>query len=184
MQFVIEVSADAAWPARPWRVPIRALWHFAPMPVEEWRRMDNNAKAKLGKNRFLEQPGALDATAETVRDWLRSRGLEAGKRWVEIVVAPDLAPRYVNVTYAMRCVDAFMRQRDGLQGVELKVSGSDGVCGLTVSEERLLRAAHIRVLAVNPVRGLIGEFDSDALLRVPRRVDGIPVGRVLAEWEW
>ncbi len=56
------------------------------------------------------------------------------------------------------------------------------MCGLTVSEERLLRGGHIVVLAVNPVRGVIGEMNSQALLDVPRRIDGIPVGRASLEW--
>jgi len=62
------------------------------------------------------------------------------------------------------------------------VSGNDGVCGLTVNEERLLRAGLIRIYLVNPVKGLIGEMESDALLSIPRRVDGIPVGQATVEW--
>jgi hypothetical protein len=52
-----------------------------------------------------------------------------------------------------------------------------------VNEERLLRAGLIRTYLINPVRGLIGEMDSDALLSVPRRVDGIPVGQATVEWQ-
>jgi len=57
------------------------------------------------------------------------------------------------------------------------------VCGLTVNEERLLRGGHIGIFIVNPVRGLIGEMDTEALLSVPRRLDGIPVGQASVEWQ-
>jgi hypothetical protein len=148
--------------------------------------MDNNTKAKFGKSRFLELlPGAVDATSDLVWEWLHGRGLEGGRRnWVPVTVAPDLPPRYFNDVYSTRCVDAFISLPDGeLQGVELKISGNDGVCGLTVSEERLLRAGHIRILSVNPVRGLIGEMDAQRLLEVQRRLDGIPVGEAWLAWQ-
>jgi hypothetical protein len=156
---------------------------FPPVDAAEWRRMDNNAKAKLGKSRFLGLSGALDATAKRVHQWLTAHGLEAKRReWMEVTVAPELPSRYVNLAYTTRCIDAFVRQDGELQGCELKVSGSDGVCGLTVNEERLLRAGLIRIYLVNPVKGLIGEMESDALLSIPRRVDGIPVGQATVEW--
>jgi hypothetical protein len=111
--------------------------------------------------------------------WLQTTGLEAGRAvWQEVTVAPDIAPRYVNLAYTLRCVDAFLQER----GCELKVSGSDGVRGLTVNEERLLRSGSIDIYAVNPVRGLIGRMDVAALLAVPRRVDGVPVGEAFVEW--
>jgi hypothetical protein len=166
-------------------VPARVVGRFQRVDTADWMRMDNNAKAKVGKARFLEMPTTLDATSDRVREWLAQNGLETRRReWVAVVVAPDLPPRYVNLAYTARCVDAFMSGPDGvLQGCELKVSGSDGVCGLTVNEERLLRAALIGIFLVNPVRGLIGQMDTDALLSVPRRVDGIPVGQATVEWQ-
>jgi hypothetical protein len=51
-----------------------------------------------------------------------------------------------------------------------------------VSEERLLRGGHIRILSVNPVTGLIGEVEAQRLLEVRRRLDGIPVGEAWLEW--
>ncbi len=157
------------------------------MDAGEWRRVDNNTKAKLGKSRFLEfVPGAIDASSELVRRWLEERGLETSTReWVEVTVLPDVGPRFLNVAFTTRCIDAFLRQLESerLTGVELKISGGDGVCGLTLSEERLLRAGHILALAVNPLRGRIGEMDPTALLEVPRRLDGIPVGRATLEWD-
>lgn len=161
------------------QVLARVVGRFPPVPADEWKRMDNNAKAKLGKSRFLGLEGALDATSERVRRWLAEHGLAAARReWVEVVVAPDLPPRYVNLAYTARCIDALIRRGGELEGCELKVSGNDGVCGLTVNEERLLRAGLIHIYVVNPVRGLIGEF-----LAVPRRVDGIPVGQASVEWQ-
>lgn len=147
--------------------------------------MDNNTKASVGKARFLEMPSTLDATSDRVREWLVTHGLEAKRReWMTVIVAPDLPPRYVNLAYTARCIDAFVSGSGGeLQGCELKVSGTDGVCGLTVNEERLLRAGLIGIFLVNPVRGLIGEMDTEALLSVPRRVDGIPVGQATVEWQ-
>jgi hypothetical protein len=74
--------------------------------------MDNNTKAKLGKARFLELSSAFDATSERVRQWLAERGLEAGRReWAEVRVAPDIEPRYVNLAYTTRCIDAFLKAR-------------------------------------------------------------------------
>jgi hypothetical protein len=161
------------------RVPARVVSRFEPVAPEAWRRMDNNAKAKWGKAAFLGMPGALDATSEQVRGWLDAIGLAVTHDWVEVAVAPGIAPRYMRVGYSSRCVDAFL---DG-RGSELKVSGSDGVCGLTVAEELLLRSGKIDIFAVNPVRGLIGRMDVDALLNVPRRLDGTPVGEARVEWE-
>jgi hypothetical protein len=160
-------------------VPARVTSRFEPVAHDAWRGMDNNAKAKRGKAAFLEMPGALDATSERVRGWLNSIGLAATQDWVEVAVAPGIAPRHVRVGYSSRCVDALL---DG-RGCELKVSGSDGVCGLTVAEELLLRSGHIDIYAVNPVRGLIGRMDVEALLSVPRRVDGTPVGEARVEWK-
>jgi hypothetical protein len=91
-------------------------------------------------------------------------------------------PRHVNLAFTTRCIDAFLDNSGELQGCELKASGNDGVCGLTLNEERLLRLRHVRVFFVNPVRGLIGEADTQALLNVPRRIDGIPVGQARVEW--
>lgn len=168
---------------KPRKVPARVVGRFPPVDATEWRSMDNNAKARFGKARSLEMPDALDATSERVSQWLAEHGLEAKRRdWMKVTVAPDIPPRYVNLAYTTRCIDALIRRDGESQGVELKVSGNDGVCGLTVNEERLLRAGLIRVFIVNPVRGLIGEMDSIALLSVPRRVDGIPVGQASIEW--
>lgn len=174
----------SAAPVRAVTVPARVVGRFEPLAADEWRRMDNNTKARFGRLRFLELPGALDATPERVRQWLEGHGLSAGRReWVEVTVAPDLASRYINLAYTSRCVDAFLTGSDGeLQGSELKVSGNDGVAGLTVNEERLLRAGLIRIFTINPVRGLIGEMDRKVLLSVPRRLDGIPVGEARVEW--
>jgi hypothetical protein len=164
-------------------VPANVVGRFEPIDADEWKRLDNNTKAHLGKSRFLELPGALDATSDRVRDWLEHHGLNGGRRnWVEVAVSPDLPPRYANLAYTTRCVDAFLTQSGELQGCELKVSGYDGVCGLTINEERLLRAGLIRIYDINPVRGLIGEMDTEELLRVPRRVDGIPAGQASVEW--
>ena len=160
-------------------VPARVVSRFEPVAPEAWRGMDNNAKAKLGKAAFLRMPGALDATSEQVRGWLDAMGLAVTHDWVEVVVAPDIAPRHIRLGYSSRCVDAFLEGR----GCELKVSGSDGVCGLTVTEELLLRSGKIDIYAVNPVRGLTGKMDVGALLSVPRRVDGTPVGEARVEWE-
>jgi len=160
-------------------VPARVVSRFEPVAPESWRAMDNNAKAKWGKAAFLNMPGALDATSERVRSWLDTIGLAATQDWVEVAVAPGIAPRHMRLGYSSRCVDAFL---DG-RGSELKVSGSDGVCGLTVAEELLLRSGHIDIYAVNPVRGLIGQMDVDALLAVPRRLDGTPAGEARVEWE-
>ena len=113
------------------------------------------------------------------RGWLDAIGLAATQDWVEVAVAPGIAPRHMRLGYSSRCVDAFL----GGRGSELKVSGSDGVCGLTVAEELLLRSGHIDIYAVNPVRGLIGQMDVDALLAVPRRLDGTPAGEARVEWE-
>jgi len=159
-------------------VPARVVSRFEPVAPEAWRGMDNNAKARSGKAAFLEMPGALDATSERVRGWLGACGLAVTTESVTVAVAQSIAPRYVRMGYSARCVDAFL---DG-RGCELKASGSDGVCGLTVSEELLLRSGHIDIYAVNPVRGLIGRMDVDALLSVPRRVDGTPVGEARVEW--
>jgi hypothetical protein len=165
------------------KVPARIVGRFPKLDADDWRRMDNNTKARYGKARFLELPGALDATSERVRQWLVNHGLESSRSdWVEVAVAPDLPARYVNLAYTTRCVDAFLQGDGVLEGCELKVSGNDGVCGLTVNEERLLRAGHIGIYNVNPVRGLIGEMDKEALLSVPRRIDGIPVGEAWVEW--
>ena len=85
---------------------------------------------------------------------------------------------------------------DGSGGTEAKKPAS-GLCGLDrraalscagslilVALERraALRAGLIRIYLVNPVKGLIGEMESDALLSIPRRVDGIPVGQATVEW--
>lgn len=166
-------------------VPVRIVGRFEPLDLVDWKRLDNNSKATLGKARFLELPGAIDATSDRVRGWLEGLGLEAERRkWHPVTVAPDLPPRFVNLAYTARCVDAFIAGPEGeLQGCELKVSGNDGVCGLTVNEERLLRGGLIRIFLVNPVRGLVGEMDADALLGVPRRIDGIPVGQASADWQ-
>jgi len=158
-------------------VPAQVVSRFEPVAPDVWRGMDNNAKAKWGKAAFLEMPGALDATSERVRGWLGACGLAVTTESVTVAVAQSIAPRYVRMGYSARCVDAFL---DG-RGCELKASGSDGVCGLTVSEELLLRSGHIDIYAVNPVRGLIGRMDVDALLSVPRRVDGTPVGEARVE---
>src|SRR5689334_17694251 len=160
-------------------VPARVVSRFEPVAREAWRAMDNNAKAKTGKDAFLQMPGALDATTERVRGWLDAMGLAVAQEWAEVVITPDIARRYARLGYSSRCVDAFL---DG-RGSELKVSGSDGVCGLTVAEERLLRSGHIDIYAVNPVRGLIGRLDVDTILDVPRRIDGTPVGQAIVEWE-
>ena len=144
-------------------VPARVVSRFEPVAPESWRAMDNNAKAKWGK-----------AEAGSTRI-----GLAATQDWVEVAVAPGIAPRHMRLGYSSRCVDAFL----GGRGSELKVSGSDGVCGLTVAEELLLRSGHIDIYAVNPVRGLIGQMDVDALLAVPRRLDGTPAGEARVEWE-
>jgi hypothetical protein len=64
-------------------------------------------------------------------------------------------------------------------GVELKVSGSHDLCGLTLGRNELLWAGAIRAPAIDPVRGRIGELDAIALLAVLRRTDGIPVGEAL-----
>ena len=160
-------------------VPARVVSRCERVAPEAWRGMDNNAKARWGKAAFLRMPGALDATSERVRSWLDALGLAATTEWVTVTVAPGIAPRHVRVGYSSRCVDAFLNGR----GCELKVSGSDGVCGLTVAEELLLRSGHIDIYTVNPVRGLIGKMDVDALLSVPRRIDGTPVGEASVEWE-
>src|SRR6476646_3380481 len=141
-------------------VPARVVSRFEPVAPEAWRGMDNNAKARSGKAAFLEVPGALDATSERVRGWLGACGLAVTTGWVTVAVAQSIAPRYVRMGYSARCVDAFLNGRG---------------CELTVSEELLLRSGHIDIYAVNPVRGLIGRMDVDALLSVPRRVDGTPV---------
>src|SRR5205807_1766417 len=135
-------------------------------------------KATLGKRRFLEHfPGAIDASGAAVRDWLASLGHEVGTRWAAVQVAPDVPPRWRNDGFSARCVDAFIRRPDGhLEAVELKPTADDGIAGLTLSEERLLRLGHIRLLHVQMIKGLIGEADPNDLLVVPRRLDGIPVG--------
>jgi hypothetical protein len=51
-----------------------------------------------------------------------------------------------------------------------------------LGRNELLRAGAIRALAVDPVRGRIGEMDAIALLAVPRRTDGIPVGEARLGW--
>jgi hypothetical protein len=148
--------------------------------------MENNRKARIGKEAFLASvPGALDATGPRILAWLEEHELadDVGPRWIPIELAEGFTTRWVNVGLSTRCVDGLEQLADGrLRGVELKVSGRDGVSGLTLGEERLLRAGAIRVLAVNPVRGLIGEMDAAALLSVPRRADGVPVGQVFVEW--
>jgi hypothetical protein len=159
---------------------------FKGSAAEDVRRMENNRKAWIGKEAFLANvPGALEATGVRIRAWLGDHGLaeEVGARWIPIELAEGFTTRWVNVGRSTRCVDALEQLSDGrLRGVELKVSGRDGVSGLTLGEERLLRAGAIRVLAVNPVRGLIGEMDAASLLAVPRRADGVPVGQVFVEW--
>lgn len=168
---------------RPVAVPATVIARFEPVDLVLWRSMDNNTKARVGKMRFLDLPGALDATADRVQGWLETLGITIeGRNWVEVTVAPDLPPRFVNLGYTARCVDAFLDSEDGLMGVELKVSGSDGVCGLTLSEARLLIRGVTRVFSVNPVRGLIGEMDTATLLSVPRRFDNIPVGEARVQW--
>jgi hypothetical protein len=173
-------------PREAWTVPCRVVARFKAIPAEQWRQMENNRKARVGKEAFLTAvAGAIDANATVVREWLEGLGLaqELGARWVAVEVADGLTPRWANLGLSSRCVDAFERLQNGeLRGVELKVSGNDGVSGLTLGEERLLRAGAIRVLAVNPVRGMIGEMDAGALLAVPRRTDGIPVGEARVEW--
>jgi len=166
------------------QVPVRVVGRFTPIGPAEWKRLDNNSKAALGKARFLEMPGTADATPAEVSRWLATVGLAVERsNWVPVSITSDLPPRYVNVGYSTRCFDAFTIDADGVfQGAELKVSGYDGVCALSVSEERLLRAGLIRIFLVNPVRGLIGEMDTNVLLSVPRRVDGVPVGEARAEW--
>jgi hypothetical protein len=165
-------------------VPARVVGRFESVSPEDWKQMDNNTKAKTGKARFLALPGALDATSDRVRWWLAEHGLEAKRsEWAKVAVARDLPPRYVNLAFTTRCIDAFLERQGNLAGCELKVSGEDGVCGLTVNEERLLRAGLISIYTVNPVRGLIGEMDAEALLSVPRRVDGIPMGEAWVDWQ-
>lgn len=165
-------------------VPAYICRRFQRVEANKWRGMDNNTKARFGKDRFLELPGALDATPERVRQWLREHGLTPARAdWARLTIAPGLV-RHANLAYTTRCVDAFLTSGNGaLQGCELKVSGNDGVCGLTVNEERLLRDGLIHVFAVNPIRGLMGKMDAEALLAVPRRVDGIPVGEARVEWK-
>lgn len=179
-------SGQGVDPRGTWTVPCRIVARFEAVPADEWRRIENNRKARIGKEAFLAAvPGALDADGARVRTWLEELELaaEIGPRWVPAAVSEGLTPRWTNIGLSSRCVDAFERRTDGaLRGVELKVSGNDGVCGLTLGEERLLRAGAIRVLAVNPVRGLIGEMEADALLAVPRRADGIPVGEARVAW--
>jgi hypothetical protein len=127
---------------------------FTPVDADGWRRMDNNKKARLGKAHFLELLAALDATSKRVLAWLVENGLEASRReWVEVTVAPGLPVRYVNLAYTTRCVDAFLHRDGVLEGCELKVSGNDGVCGLTVNEERLLRAGRIGTTTSTPFEG-------------------------------
>lgn len=164
-------------------VPAYIIGRFERVDSNEWQGTDNNTKARIGKDRFLELAGALDATPERVRQWLREKGPTPTRAdWRKVTIAPELV-RYVNFAFTTRCVDAFLTSgRGGLQGCELKVSGKDGVCGLTVNEEKLIRGEHIRVFAVNPIKGLMGEMDAEALLAVPRRVDGIPVGEARVEW--
>jgi hypothetical protein len=128
---------------------------------------------------------AKPATPSEVRSWLQGLGPEfhsGGSNWVQAPVSADLPPRWVNIALTSRCIDAFLDDDRELQGCELKVSGSDGVCGLTINEERLLRAGHLKVFFVNPVRGKIGEADRNELLAVPRRIDGIPIARTQVEW--
>jgi hypothetical protein len=165
-------------------VPARVIGRFSPIAATEWRRLDNNSKAEFGKRRFLELPDTLDANKERVRDWLTSHGLALGRsEWVEVPILPGVPPRYANVTYSSRAVDAFVTDSSGrLEGCELKVSGDDGVCGLTLASQRLLAAGLLRLFAVNPVLGLVGEMDAKVLLGVPRRLDGVPVGEARVEW--
>jgi hypothetical protein len=165
-------------------IPTRLVGRFAPVEKAEWRRLDNNTKAAYGLQQFLALPDTRAATAELVGEWLVGNGIELGpSRWVEVAITPDLPPRYANVAYSSRSVDAFRVGAGGrLEGCELKVSGDDGVSGLTLSSARLLAAGLIRVYSVNPVRGQIGEMDSQALLGVPRRLDGVPVGEARVAW--
>lgn len=165
-------------------IPTRIVGRFVPVDAGEWRRMDNNTKAAHGLQRFMELPGTRAVADNLVGEWLARNGIEMGpSRWVQVKVAPDLPPRYANIAYTARSVDAFrVGQGGGLEGCELKVSGADGISGLTLSSERLLAAGLIRVFAVNPVRGLIGEMDSQAVLNVPRRLDGVPVGEARVDW--
>jgi hypothetical protein len=165
-------------------VRARVVARFEPIDAAEWKRLENNMKASYGKARFLEMPDTFDATSARVTHWLAGHGLEVKRPdWIEVTVAADLPPRYVSLAFTARAVDAFISRDGELRGCELKVSGSDGVCGLTVNEERLLRAGLIGAYSINPVRGLIGEMDSAELLGVPRRVDGVPVGQATIEWE-
>jgi hypothetical protein len=115
-------------PVRAVAVPAPVVGRFEPVAADEWRRMDNNTKARFGKLRFLELLGALDATPERAPAWLEGHGLSAGRReWVEVAVAPGLAPRYINLAYTTRCVDAFLTDSDG----ELQGSRAAGLGKLT-----------------------------------------------------
>jgi hypothetical protein len=58
------------------RVPTRVLRRFEPIAADEWKRMDNNAKAAYGKALFLEQPDTVDGSAAAVAGWLSGLGVE------------------------------------------------------------------------------------------------------------
>ena len=162
-------------------VPVRVLARFPPTSPGEWAR---GHQATTGKRLFLEHfPGAVDASGTLVREWLSGLGHEFGSRWVSVDLEPGLPRRWVNLGFSDRCVDAFVRgPDDSLEAIELKPTARDGIAGLTLSEERLLRAGHIRVFHVHVTAGLIGEADPQVLLAVPRRLDGIPVGEAVIEW--
>ena len=163
-------------------VPVRILARFPPITPRDW---NGGHQATIGKRLFLDHfPNALDADSASVSAWLQSLGYEVGSRWVEVEITPELPPRWANIGFSTRCVDAFIRLDDGhLQGAELKPTGNDGVAGLTLSEERLLRAGHLRLFHIQVLKGLIGEADPDELLAAPRRIgDGVPVGEVRIRW--
>ena len=166
-------------------VSAKVMHTFDPVSEGEWSGIDNNTKAAIGRDAFLSMSNAKPATPAEVRTWLQGLGSEfhpGRSNWVQAVVSADLPPRWVNIALTSRCIDAFLGDGRKLQGCELKVSGSDGVCGLTINEERLLRAGHLKVFFVNPPRGLIGEADTKELLAVPRRIDGIPIGQTRVQW--
>jgi len=58
---------------------------------------------------------------------------------------------------------------------------------LRSNEERLLRAGLIRIYLVNPIKGLVGEMESDALLSIPgastaSRSDRRPLNGTNRDW--
>jgi len=157
----------------------RVVATFPPLAAED--RANRNmwqAADRLGKQAFFESvPNARPASPADVRRLIEGLGYEVGARWIDVEVG-DGASRQLNVGWSNKCFDAFV----GDQPAELKVTATNGISGLTHSEERLARLGLLDFYFIDLVGGRIGRASAEHVLAVPRRTDGVPVGEWRLRW--